>query len=312
MAKKIFISYSRHDEREVRYLVGALRASGYPDVWLDRAELRLGQNWWDRILSGIRESAVVILVVSRRWLDADACRAERDYAMATKRTVLAVLTDHFDAGSLPPDLAHLQASSIHDTEEIKKALDDAEPAELPDPLPEPRPMPLGWQMVETAVKTPDLDVDIQSSIVEFLIDKARSPDRKRRQQARRLADEFRGRTDLAQSIRAILHYMLPGRVAVYPVVGAVLGGLALTHLLWVSSVYVFLDSLVDQLTGFARGTARGVLTVNFLLGLTGLVLCGVAVRRHIRTGKVGLGLCLLAILGVVLDSLIMVKWPIAW
>ena len=33
-------------------------------------------------------------------------------------------------------------------------------------------------------------------------------------------------------------------VAVFPIVGAVLGGLPLTHLLWVTGTYAFLDSVL--------------------------------------------------------------------
>jgi hypothetical protein len=99
---------------------------------------------------------------------------------------------------------------------------------------------------------------------------------------------------------------------VFPVVGATLGGLALTHLLWVTSFYDYLDNVLDQLVGFERGPARGVLTVNLVLGAIGVVLCAVAVRKRVRTGKIGLVLCIVAIVGAVLDSLIKVKWPIAW
>jgi hypothetical protein len=308
VAKRIFISYSREDEQPARHLRDTLSLLGYR-VWFDQADLKLGDHWWNTILEGIRTADVVIVVASPAWLVSNACEAERDYMRDTRRPVLPVLVDQAGAGVLPSDLAWIQAKHISEIHEIKNAIDAAPAIPLPDPPPSAPEPPWGWQMVATAVQLPvKLSADVQNSVVGFLVKKARSPDLTERRQARRLAGEFLQRADLGPSLRGILLDTL-GRVAVFPVIGAVLGGLALTHLLWVTSSYTYLDSLLDQLVGYTRGTARGVLAVNFALGVIGLTLCGVAVHRHVRTGRVGLALCLVAILGVVLDSVFKVQWP---
>ena len=293
MATSIFISYSRHDEREARFLGQTLEKLGYR-VWIDQAELRMGEDWWRGILHAIREHDVAILVVSRAWLESDACTAERNYVRAVHRHVLPVLGHGAEPDILPADLLPIQAGQISDIRRITDAVDRLAPRPLPDPLPPEPPMPIGWQVVAAAVDARDeLDVDVQLTAVRFLLDKTRSPDPAKRQRARRLAAAFARRPDLAPPIREVL----PRRANHLPVIGAVLGGLALTHLLWVSGAYVYLDSVLDRLVGVTRGTARGVLTVNFLLGAVGLVLCGVAVRSGTRNGRVGLALCLVAIVG---------------
>lgn len=203
--KKIFISYSRCDESAVRDLVGALHSHGH-EVWLDKANLQLGQKWWDNILTGIRESDVVIFVVSQAWLDSGACKAERRYALTAKQhgtgDVLVVLPPGTSANLLPLDLVGLHACRTTDIQQVKLAVDAAQRGPLPEPLPTP-PIPLSPRMVERAVRTPpgDLEVDEQSSVAGFLIDKLRSPVPKQRRWARRVASEFLARPDLAQSIR---------------------------------------------------------------------------------------------------------------
>ena len=313
MTKKIFISYSRRDAPEAQRLLDVLQLIGY-EVWLDQARLRIGENWWSEILAGIRNSAVVICVVSPAWLASEACKAEAKYAMATNRRLLTVLTDQITPSALPHELAGLHAGPISNITQISAAIEAAPPVPLPERLPEPPPMPLGWAIVQAVVRTTDhLDADVQSPVVGFLVTKARSPVLKERRLARRLAGEFRERPDATEALRAILDETFgPGRAIVFPVIGALLGGLALTHLLWVTSSYLYLDGLVDQLTGFSRGTARGVLAVNFLLGVAGLVLCGVAVHRRVRNGKVALAICSVGLLGVFLDALLKVQWPFVW
>ncbi len=316
MAKKIFISYSRHDDQEVAFLVGSLRQYGY-EVWLDRTNLKLGQEWWDGILRAIHESDVVIFVVSGPWIGSVACKSEWEYALEAKKggkgDVLVVLTATTEMKQLPFDLLKFQATKIADIPGITAAIDTAEPAQPPPPAPEAEPIPLDWEIVEAAVRANEkLNVDIQSSVAAFLAGKARLPHPKERRRARRLAGEFYQRPDLAPSIRITGDPARLGWTALFPVLGAILGGLALTHLFWVTGFYAYLDGVLDWFVGSVRGTARGVLAVNFVLGAVGVALCGIAVGRNVRSGKVALALCTLAIVGVALDSLLKVKWPIAW
>jgi TIR domain/Domain of unknown function (DUF4062) len=104
---KIFISYSRVDKKIVEELVEDLRADNH-DIWFDQ-HVTGGQNWWDNILSQIRECEVFVGAITPEYLKSLPCKLEREYAKDLKRILLPVrLSDKIVPNSLPSDLIGVQ------------------------------------------------------------------------------------------------------------------------------------------------------------------------------------------------------------
>jgi hypothetical protein len=307
MAKKVFVSYSRDDDRPVQDLVGALALHGY-EIWVDKTGLRLGERWWDGILRSIQEADVVLAVISPSWTESAACKAEWRYARQVNRTVLG-LTCELDDSDLPAEVAGYQVGRITDIGRIKTAIDAAQPRPLPTPLPPRSPAPISGQAVEAAVRSVDpLDLDTRMSVA-FLGERARSADVSQRERAGQLAAAFLDREDLFEVAPTDLlpqdttESPGPWRASGLLVVGSVLAGLALTHLFWATGLYELFDRRL--------GRAHGVLTFSGTAVVVGFVMCGIAVQHRVRAAKLGLGLCLAGVLAVVLDS-IKIGWPIPW
>lgn len=144
----LIVSYTRSDQEAVKPLVEGLRRTGH-DVWLDR-ELTGGESWWASILSHIRASDALILAVSMKELESDACQREVDYARALGKPVLPVMVSPVTVAQLPSDLASEQfVDFTHPSFETAfmlagaiSKLPTAPP--LPDPLPEPPAVPISY------------------------------------------------------------------------------------------------------------------------------------------------------------------------
>ena len=61
----IFISYARTDAAWALAIYNRLRAAGF-DVWLDTKSIRLGEEWVPAIERGLRESQIVLVLLSSR------------------------------------------------------------------------------------------------------------------------------------------------------------------------------------------------------------------------------------------------------
>jgi hypothetical protein len=169
---KLFVSYARHDEPQVRPLVAGLRQLGY-GVWLDEA-LTGGQAWWDAILAQIRGCDAVLVAVSPAALDSVAVTREYEYAYAVRRSVVPVLVAAVHLERLPPRLASLQlvdcttgAAGAFQLAGALVAMAEAPP--LPDPLPQPPPIPLSYlSELSQRVLAPTLSLDEQLALVARL------------------------------------------------------------------------------------------------------------------------------------------------
>jgi hypothetical protein len=60
---KVFISYSRKDDRFVQRLTDDLRAAGY-EVWMDISGLRGGQEWVGGIETAVRGCDAFVPIIS--------------------------------------------------------------------------------------------------------------------------------------------------------------------------------------------------------------------------------------------------------
>lgn len=88
---RIFVSYSRKDERTVRPLVDALRKDGH-DVFMD-IELPGGHLWREKIVAAIAAAEVFALFLSPRSVESDEVRSELDIAADEKKPIAPVLIE---------------------------------------------------------------------------------------------------------------------------------------------------------------------------------------------------------------------------
>jgi hypothetical protein len=294
-SKRIFLSYTRQDQEKVAWLREWLTALGHR-VWIDQEGLQVGQEWWQSILAQLQRSDVVVLAVSRRYVEAEACAAEWTYALQIKRTVLPVAIEPVDPNELPPKLSALQVADGNSFERVKAALDNAPSVPAPEPLPPDPPPPLSWPKIREAVHSDQsVDPDTQIAVAVKLIGEVWSPSPNAPADVRRLTTDLSRRRDLDIRARRLLQAALPPPRVWFPVAGATLAGLALTHLFWYSGIYDFFNGVL--------GPSRGPIALNAVLAIVGAVLCAAALRTRVRGARLGLTLCGLGILVTLLDAI---------
>ena len=84
---RIFISYSRRDSQFVDRLGRALRSCGH-ETWIDRENLRDGQDWQDGVRCAIGACDVVLVVVTPDSLDSPHVRMEYQYGHRLSKVTL--------------------------------------------------------------------------------------------------------------------------------------------------------------------------------------------------------------------------------
>ena len=102
----VFFSYAREDAATVRTVVDGLEALHHT-VWIDK-KLSGGQDWWDQILTRIRECNAMVVAVSPALLESEAAAREREYARQLGKPLLPVLVEPVLTDLLPWDIAPLQ------------------------------------------------------------------------------------------------------------------------------------------------------------------------------------------------------------
>jgi hypothetical protein len=100
------LSYAREDAESLRSIAEGLETLHH-NVWFDK-KLEGGQDWWDRILTHIRECDAVIVAVSPALLESEAAAKEREYARNLGKSLLPVQVLPVLADLLPEDIAPLQ------------------------------------------------------------------------------------------------------------------------------------------------------------------------------------------------------------
>ncbi len=111
---RVFVSYSRHDAVTVHQLVTALEAEGH-DVWIDTDDIRGSERWRTSVATAIRESDVVLLVVSPAAMASSS--VEREISVAAEdslRIVPVVIETAPISVGLKYDLAGVQHVSFVD------------------------------------------------------------------------------------------------------------------------------------------------------------------------------------------------------
>lgn len=100
--QRVFISYSLHDKEWVRAFAQDIQDQGF-DVWLED---------WTATSAGVvskalRDSDVVILLVTDQYLDSPWTLFELGAAMAGNKAVVPVVSEGIDLSKLPVPLRHV-------------------------------------------------------------------------------------------------------------------------------------------------------------------------------------------------------------
>jgi len=144
----IFISYSREDSDQLQTISEDCEAMGHT-VWIDK-ELKGGQNWWDQILSRIRESDIILFILSDASVNSEACKREFSYAGALGKAIIPIqVSAKISINLLPEEIAGLQILDYRTNDkasafELVKALNNVEIKPLPDSLPKAPALPISY------------------------------------------------------------------------------------------------------------------------------------------------------------------------
>src|SRR5258708_4955777 len=97
MPDNIFISYARGDGEDfASQLHDRLEAAGFM-AWLDRRDIKPGENWDNAIDGGIRESWGLLFAMSPSSVNSPNCHDEWSRALSFKRQVLPLLVKECEA-----------------------------------------------------------------------------------------------------------------------------------------------------------------------------------------------------------------------
>ena len=197
----IFFSYTRQNENIIGPLVRDISSLGHR-VWFDQ-ELTGGQDWWDRVLSELRDCDCFAFGLSPESLESYACKLEYTYAADLGKPIIPILlTEGVSVNFLPEALSKIQFVDykLQDNQAafaLVKALQNLPPPQpLPDPLPEPPLVPVSYlSTLKDQIDTREtLSFEQQSALVLDL--KARLRNYEEADDVRRLLGLLRKRDDL--------------------------------------------------------------------------------------------------------------------
>lgn len=120
--KKVFFSYA-HDENEwlVAKLKKDLESQGY-DIWIDRSEIKSGEDWRQSITNGLLESIGVISFLSKHSVRVPGvCLDEIRIALSVKGgNIRTVLLEDESSVSVPSTLSSIQWLDMSQWQTIRK------------------------------------------------------------------------------------------------------------------------------------------------------------------------------------------------
>jgi hypothetical protein len=97
---EIFVSYSHENSATVFPIVDSVESEGV-SVWIDRDEMRVGQNWAGQIVRAIKASGRFCLMCSAQSYDSNNVRREVYLANKYDKAMVPILLD--DA-KMPDDI----------------------------------------------------------------------------------------------------------------------------------------------------------------------------------------------------------------
>jgi hypothetical protein len=120
-APKIFISYSHSDKDWAEKFAETMVKSGM-NVWFDQFNVKAGEPLSDAIEKGLRESDVVVLLISPENINRPNLFFELGAALSMNKTIVPVVPENFDPHRLPLPLQRIKFIVRASPEETAKEL----------------------------------------------------------------------------------------------------------------------------------------------------------------------------------------------
>lgn len=100
---RVFISHSFSDETWVREFANSLQERGLK-VWFDAHEVPMGQSWTEAVEKGLRESSIIVCLVTPDSLKRPNLFFELGAAMGMGKPLIPVVSRELDPMLLPSSL----------------------------------------------------------------------------------------------------------------------------------------------------------------------------------------------------------------
>lgn len=121
IAPKVFISYSHSDKDWAEKFAETMVKSGM-NVWFDQFNVKAGEPLSDAIEKGLRESDVVVLLISLENINRPNLFFELGAALGMNKTIVPVVPENLDPHSLPLPLQRIKFIVRASPEETAKEL----------------------------------------------------------------------------------------------------------------------------------------------------------------------------------------------
>src|SRR5688572_2799966 len=141
MRHDVFISYSHHDRKFVQRLANRLTKLGFT-VWWDHWEIKVGDSIIQKVAEGIRNSAFLIVVISKQSVKSSWVQKELNTALGQQLTeknitILPILIDKFNRNQIPSLLSDIKRADFTTSyergfAEVLKALSDKSSESVPE------------------------------------------------------------------------------------------------------------------------------------------------------------------------------------
>ena len=134
---KVFISYASKDEELANGIVASLEEAGL-DAWFKKREILPGDNWAEKVATGLKDSNAMVVLVTPDSLESDAVQSSISYALSEpvfrKRLIPVIVGDSAESvvDKMPWIFKHLRTFTLtkngpneQQFKEIAQALKDA-------------------------------------------------------------------------------------------------------------------------------------------------------------------------------------------
>lgn len=134
----IFLSYSNKDKSWVSEFVSSLKEAGVK-TWFDVHELAPGERWDDKLQQALRESSIIVVILSKNSVDSPGIFFELGAAIADKKRIIPVLVGDVESKRIPLLLKRFQFLKESSPTEAgkriaqaieRKSLNEIQPAEV--------------------------------------------------------------------------------------------------------------------------------------------------------------------------------------
>jgi tetratricopeptide (TPR) repeat protein len=119
---KIFISYSRKDTAFVNRVEEALKARNFHPL-IDRSDIYVFEDWWQRIKNLIVEADTVVFVLSPDYVSSETCKKEIEFAASRNKRLAPIEYRPTDCKVIPEQIERLNFEFCLDLDQFEQNMD---------------------------------------------------------------------------------------------------------------------------------------------------------------------------------------------